>query len=62
MNNLNNNSTNTFPLNNVIDEITTNYRKKEENIFSKTFCYDLCQVVVPLVIVIGIFLIVIFLI
>lgn len=55
MNNLNN----TIPLNNVIDEITTNYRKKEENIFSKTFCYDLCQVVVPLVIVIGIFLIII---
>lgn len=62
MDNLNNTNTNTIPLNNVSDEVTANYRKKEENIFGKTFCYDLCQVVGPLLIFIGIFLIIIFII
>ena len=62
MHNLNNTNTNTVPLNNVSDEVTENYRKKEENIFGKTFCYDLCQVVGPLLIFIGIFLLIIFII
>ena len=59
---MNNTSTDTIPHLVPWGEVTTNYRKKEENIFSKTYCYDLGQVVVPTVIILGIFLIVIFLI
>lgn len=62
MNNVNNTSTNTIPLNNSSNEVTENYRKKEENILGKTFCYDLCQVVGPFVICICIFLLIIFII
>ena len=62
MNNVNNTSTNTIPLNNSSNKVTENYRKKEENIFGKTFCNDLCQVVGPYVICMGIFLLIIFII
>lgn len=59
---MNNTSTDTIPPLVPWGKITTNYREKEENTLGKTFCYDLGQVVVPTVIILGIFLIVIFLI
>lgn len=66
MDNLNNTNTNKIPLrvneNGYSNEITINYKKKEDNIFYKTCINDLCLVIAPNIICIGTFLLIIFII